>query len=219
MRNTNSGRDYAPDHVADIALAYEGAPCADCGAPLRMARGVEVGNIFQLGTRYTDAVEARYLNENGKTQSIVMGSYGIGVGRLLACVAEHCRDDRGLALPISVAPFQVMLVGLVKKPAERAAADGVYDALRAAGIEVLFDDRKKVSPGYKFAEADLRGLPLRVVVSARGLKEGVAELKRRAGGDAWKVPLADVVEAARAEIAKLRAELAAGVAEAPTWGG
>jgi prolyl-tRNA synthetase len=217
LLNTNHGRDYTADHVTDIALAYDGAPCANCGAALRMARGVEVGNIFQLGTRYTDAVEASYLNQNGKAQSVVMGSYGIGVGRLLACVAEHCRDDNGLALPLSVAPFQVMLVALVKKAHEREAADALYAELKAAGIDVLYDERPKVSPGFKFAEADLRGLPVRVLISARNLKEGVVELKLRSGGEAWKVPPGEVVSAIRAELAKLSAENAAFVAEQPTW--
>ncbi len=123
LRNANCGRDYEPDQVGAIAAAYEGAPCVECGAPLRMTRGVEVGNIFKLGTRYSETMGVTFTDENGDERPVVMGSYGIGVGRLLACVAEEHHDDNGLTLPISVAPYQVTLVSLARKDDTRAAAD------------------------------------------------------------------------------------------------
>ncbi len=195
LRHTRCGRDYQPDHTGCIAMAPEGAQCAQCAAPLRHARGVEVGNIFQLGTRYSEAAGATFLDETGRERPIVMGSYGIGVGRLLACLAEAHHDEHGLRWPAAVAPFQVMLVAMARKAPAREAADSAYRTLRAAGIEVLYDDRRKVSPGVKLAEADLRGIPLRVVVSDRGLQQGTVELRWRSGGEAWHAPIEEVRQA------------------------
>jgi prolyl-tRNA synthetase len=212
-------RDVKPDAIGHIALAGEGALDVQSGEPLELVRGVEVGNIFQLGTKYTDAVDATVLDESGRAASIVMGSYGIGVGRALACVAEHHRDDDGLALPISVAPFEVYLVSLARKADAVQVAEALYTELCEAGVEVLFDDRKKLSAGFKFAEADLRGMPLRVVVSDRGLKGGTVELQRRLATwvhdgpehterpDAVHVPVDEAVEAIRSELAQMRSEL------------
>ncbi|HZY41100.1 MAG TPA: His/Gly/Thr/Pro-type tRNA ligase C-terminal domain-containing protein, partial [Anaerolineae bacterium] len=146
----NTPRDYAATIVADIAAAGDGDACLNCGQPLYTARGVEVGNIFKLGTRYSAAIGATYLAADGTQQPIVMGSYGIGSGRLLACVAEEHHDDKGLIWPISVAPYQVHLVAL----GEAETADRVYNTLLKAGLEVLYDDRSE-SPGVKFADADL----------------------------------------------------------------
>jgi len=198
--NTACGRDYEPHVVDTIALAPEGAHCASCGAPLRQARGVEVGNIFQLGTRYTEAVGATFLDATGREKPVMMGSYGIGVGRLLACVAEAHHDEHGLCWPASVAPFDLTLVALARKAEAKEQAMALYEALQSRGVAVLLDDRKKVSPGVKFAEADLRGMPLRVVVSDRGVKDGSVELKRRTGGDPWTVPLDEAVDAIVAEV-------------------
>ena len=172
-----------------MAAAFDGAPCASCGSPLRLTRGVEVGNIFQLGTRYAEALEARYTDEAGTAHPIVMGSYGIGLERLLACVAEEHRDQHGLVLPVSVAPYQVALVALARKEETWQAAEQVFAALVAAGIEVLYDDRRDLSAGVKFTDADLRGLPLRVVIGERSLAAGGAELSRRGrGGTAHRSP-------------------------------
>ena len=206
--HTNCGRDYEADFVGEIAAAVEGAACPECGEPLRMARGVEVGNIFQLGTKYSEALGAFYAEEDGKERPIVLGSYGIGLGRLLACVAEEHRDDRGLMLPISIAPYHVSLVSLARSGDTAAVADRLYDELRAAGVEVLYDDRD-ASPGVKLTDADLQGMPLRLLVSERSLKQGGAELKRRAAEDAGLVPLEDAVAGVLAEIDALRAELEA----------
>lgn len=205
LRNARCGRDYEPGAVGSIALAYEGAPCERCGGPLQLVRGVEVGNTFQLGTRYSVAAGANYLDEQGRTQPIVMGSYGIGVGRLLACVAEEHRDERGLCLPISIAPFQVSLLSLARSDEARDAAERLYEELQQAGIEVLFDDRDAPA-GVKFADSDLRGMPLRLVVSDRSIKSGGAELTPRRDREGTVVPLADVVRTVQDAIARLRAE-------------
>ena len=207
LRNTSCGRDYEADVVGEIAAASDGAPCPECGEPLRLARGIEVGNIFQLGTKYSEALGAYYTDEDGEERPIVLGYYGIGLGRLLACVAEEHRDDRGLALPISVAPFAVSLVSLARGGETGAAAERLYDELRSAGVEVLFDDRE-ASPGVKLNDADLQGMPLRLLVSERSLKAGGAELKRRTAPEARLVPLEEAVETIRAEVAALEAELA-----------
>lgn len=183
LLNTNYGRDYQAQIVTDLAAARDGDLCAECGGRLRAERGVEVGNIFQLGTRFSEALGATYLDRDGQKKPVVMGSYGIGVGRLLACIAEEHHDARGLVWPASVAPFQVHLVALSGKnrdtrPLEKA--EEIYQSLQDAGLEVLFDDRDE-SPGVKFNDADLIGLPLRVTVSERGLQQGAVELKRREG--------------------------------------
>jgi prolyl-tRNA synthetase len=204
--------------VGHIALARQGVRCARCGATLNLVRGVEVGNIFQLGTRYSVPLEAFFSDEDGTRKPIVMGSYGIGVGRLLACVAEEHRDESGLALPISVAPYQVQLVSLARKQETRAAADKLYADLQAAGVEVLYDDREATA-GVKFADADLRGLPLRLTVSDRSLGKGGVELKRRRVKDFTVVPLEQAMAATQAEIQRLWEELADGVRKAPVWQG
>ncbi|MCS6910374.1 MAG: His/Gly/Thr/Pro-type tRNA ligase C-terminal domain-containing protein, partial [Anaerolineales bacterium] len=203
LLNTNYPRDYTAQLVADIAAADDGYGCADCGAALRAARGVEVGNIFKLGTRYTEALGATFLDKDGQSKPILMGSYGIGVGRLLACVAEHHHDADGLCWPISVAPYHVHLVSL---PGGEAAAAQAYQDLTKAGVEVLWDDRDERA-GVKFKDADIIGLPLRVTVSERALKAGGAELKRRAEKTSTVVSLDALVARVREEIAALEAEL------------
>ncbi len=216
--NTNHGRDYTADHVGPIANVFEGAACVHCGSPLRLVRGVEVGNIFQLGTRYSGALNATFADEGGQEHPLIMGSYGIGVGRLLACVAEEHRDDRGLMLPISIAPFHVVMVSLSRNDETKERAEALYGELRAAGVEVLFDDRD-ASPGVKFADADLRGMPLRITVSDRSLAAGGVELKRRTAGNKefTVVPVEETVDAVKREIAALFAEMQEGVSKAPTW--
>jgi prolyl-tRNA synthetase len=205
VRNTNFGRDYEADIVTDIASAFVGAPCVRCGAPLRMERGVEVGNIFKLGTRYTSALGATFLDERGETRDIVMASYGIGVDRLIGCVAEAWRDERGLLLPPDLAPFDVYLVRLDLDVDEiRRAAETVYETLQAAGVEVLYDDRGERA-GVKFNDADLIGLPLRITVSKRTVAGDSVEIKRRAEPETRTVPLARVSDAVAAELRLLNA--------------
>jgi prolyl-tRNA synthetase len=181
--NTNYDRDYRADLVADIAAAFDGAACPECGAPMRANRGVEVGNIFALGTRYSDAMGCTFLDEDGSTKPVIMGSYGIGVGRLLACVAEEHHDEKGLAWPVSVAPYPLHLVVLAgKTPELLPQAEALYKQLVDAGLEPLFDDREE-SPGVKFMDADLIGCPLRLTLSERSLKAGGVEVKVRKTGE------------------------------------
>jgi prolyl-tRNA synthetase len=211
MLNVNYGRDYAASVVTDIASAGEGDACPNCGEALRVSRGVEVGNIFKLGTRYSQALGANFIDRDGSARPVVMGSYGIGSGRLLACVAEAHHDTDGLRWPISVAPYQVHLVVLPDASgAAQREADALYAALQGGAVEVLYDDRDERA-GVKFKDADLIGLPLRLTVSERSLKQGGAEFKRRDRRERESVPLADVVQRVQAEIAILRDEIAARV--------
>jgi len=212
LLNVNLGRDYTADIVTDIAAACEGDGCPQCGKPLRASRGVEVGNIFKLGTRYTDAMGATFLDEDGQARPIVMGSYGIGLGRLLACVAEEHHDDKGLMWPVTIAPYQVSLVWLPSNSAEtQATAERIYQSLRESSIEVLFDDRR-ATPGVKFADADLIGLPLRVTVADRSLAQGGVELKRRDRPEKTIVAEQDLLAAVRAELQSLHDDIARRVA-------
>jgi prolyl-tRNA synthetase len=176
LLNVNVGRDYEPDRVADITAVDDGAPCVVCASPLRTARGAEVGNIFKLGTQYSISLGARYLAEDGTEQPIVMGSYGIGVGRLLACLAEEHHDDRGLLWPASVAPFDVYVCAIGEDGLE--AAEPIVELLEARGIEVLLDDRGE-RPGVQFTDAELIGCPVRLTVSKRSLAAGGVEASMR----------------------------------------
>ena len=204
-RDSNVPRDYTSEHVMDIANVRAGDACPSCGAPLHLERGVEVGNIFKLGTRYSKPVGASFLDAAGNEQPVVMGSYGIGVGRALACVAEQHHDDRGLCWPVAVAPYQVHLVGLRGSDAVVAeAAERIYQQLEAAGVEVLYDDRDE-PPGVQFADADLIGVPLRLTVSGRSLSKGGIELKPRTSAELRIVPEVELLAAVRAELARLSA--------------
>jgi prolyl-tRNA synthetase len=203
LRNVNCGRDYKPDITADIAAACDGDPCPECWAAMRARRGVEIGNIFQLGTRYSESMACRFRDAEGRRLPVWMGSYGIGVGRLLACIAEEHHDDLGLIWPLSVAPFQVALVGLgCAEESERA-----YRTLREAGWEVFFDDRNERA-GVKFMDADLMGFPLRLTVSERSLRGGGVEFKLRTSDKkrivAWEELAAEVrcILDAQAEVGK-----------------
>jgi prolyl-tRNA synthetase len=215
LLNVNYGRDYTAQIVTDLVAAREGDACPDCGQPLRAARGVEVGNIFQLGTRYTAALGATFSAADGTDQPVVMGSYGIGITRLLACIAESHRDEHGLVWPVSVAPYPVHVVVLTGKTGggeSLAVAEQVVADLAAAGLEPLFDDRDE-TPGVKFNDADLIGLPLRLTVSERSLKAGGVELKRRDAAEKEIVPLAEVVARVERELAQMEAEIGKTVVE------
>jgi len=208
-RHVNYGRDYTADTVTDLVAAGEGAACPQCGAAMQAVRGVEVGNIFKLGAKYSKAMGAYYLDEKGDQQPIVMGSYGIGSGRLLACVIEQHNDEFGIRWPISIAPYQVMLVSLAtqRTPDVSAAADGIYQQLGDAGIEVLYDDRDERG-GVKFNDADLLGIPIRLTVGGKGLTKGVVECKVRRTGEASEIALGNLVtgvqELIAAEYAAIR---------------
>lgn len=205
--NVNVGRDFDPDIVTDLIAVEKGMPCPVCGTPLDSTRGIEVGNIFKLGTKYSDSMGAKVLDENGKAQSIVMGCYGIGVGRLLACIIEAHHDDHGIIWPISVAPFEVQIVVLTgRKPAgELKAAEKLYGELKSAGLEVLLDDRDERA-GVKFNDADLIGIPIRLTVGSRGLANGQIEMKLRHENDRTDVPLDQVIESVKDEVRRMKGE-------------
>jgi prolyl-tRNA synthetase len=185
--NVVAGRDFRSDGVIDVAEIREGDPAPDGSGPLTLARGIEIGHIFQLGRKYAEALGLQVLDQNGKLVTVTMGSYGIGVSRLVATIAELTCDEKGLAWPRNVAPFDVHIVAAGKDDAIAAAAEDLAAKLDAAGIEVLLDDRK-VSPGVKFADAEVLGMPTSVVIG-RGLANGVVEVRDRASGDREEVPV------------------------------
>ena len=216
--NVNFERDYTAQIVTDIAAAQEGDRCPECDQIMKSSRGVEVGNIFKLGTRYSKSLGAYYQAKDGTSHPVVMGSYGIGSGRLLACVAEEFNDEYGLKWPISVAPYQVHLVLLVGKtkggkeqspspsnqtPSSQEVAEKLYLDLQEVGIEVLFDDREG-SPGVKFNDADLIGMPIRLTIGQRSLKQGGVEFKRRDQKEREIIPVENAVKTIQAEIDSMR---------------
>ncbi len=186
-----AGRDFTADGLADIATVRDGDPAPDGSGPVTIARGMEIGHVFQLGRKYAEALGLKVLDENGKLVTVTMGSYGIGVTRILAILAELHHDDRGLCWPAAVAPFDVHLVATGKDQAVYEIAESLASALDGAGVEVLFDDRPKVSPGVKFGDAELLGVP-RVVVVGRDAAEGFAEVWDRAAGTKDRVAITDV---------------------------
>jgi prolyl-tRNA synthetase len=193
LRNVNVPRDFQAEAVIDIATARQGDPCPRCGEALGSQRGIEVGHVFKLGTVYSEKMGATFLDKSGVAKPIIMGCYGIGVGRLMAAAIEQNNDEKGIIWPVPIAPYQVHLVALSpESPQVGEAAEKLYQELQAAGLEVLFDDRLE-SPGVKFNDADLLGLPLRLTVSPRNLKDGNAELKLRTEKNAETIPLSEVI--------------------------
>ena len=186
-------RDVAVDHWLDLRLILDGEACASCGAALRIARCIEAGHIFKLGRRYSEAMGVTVLDADGVNRVPTMGSYGIGVGRAMAAVAETHHDENGLIWPMSIAPYEVVLT-VVKVDHEESmgCAERLYDELRAAGVDVLLDDRDG-RPGVKFADAELIGIPLRVTIGPRGLENSIVELTARTDGERHDVPVDDVV--------------------------
>ena len=178
LKNMNFPRDFKADIVTDISMAREGMTCAHCGGTLTEKRGIEVGNIFKLGTKYSEAMHATYLSQKGRPQLLFMGCYGIGIGRLLASIVEANHDKDGIIWPPAVAPYQVHLMHIGREDEVRQRAEALYMQLRARGYEVLYDDRQE-SPGVKFKEADLLGMPLRLTISQRTLETDSVEVKRR----------------------------------------
>ena len=195
LLNVNVGRDFTPDLVVDIANARAGDPCPSCGAPVVLRQGIEVGNIFKLGTDFTEKLGSTYLAEDGSRHLIVMGSYGIGLGRAMACIVEAHHDDKGITWPASVAPYAAHLVaiGAARDPAVAEAAEGLYQRLTDAGVDVLYDDRDE-SPGVKFTDAELLGMPRIVTISTRSLAAGGAEVTERASGERSVRPIDEVAQ-------------------------
>jgi prolyl-tRNA synthetase len=192
--NANYPRDFEADILTDIALVQDGYGCPRCSSKLMMRRGIEVGHVFKLGTRFSEVLGAFFPDQDDVQRPIIMGSYGIGVGRLLAAAIEHSHDEDGMILAPSIAPYGVWLVALnVEKEEVARAADAMYEELQAEGIEVLYDDRME-SAGVKLNDADLLGLPVRLVVSPRNLRQNAVEVKRRSDDEAITVPLDETVE-------------------------
>lgn len=191
--NANLGRDFEVSGFIDIRTVEAGDACPRCETgKLEMWRGIEVGHVFKLGTKYSKALNATYLDANGREQVIFMGCYGIGIGRTVAAAIEQNHDENGIIFPIPIAPFHCSVVAVNTKDAGvMAAAEEIYFCLEKLGIEVLFDDRDE-RPGIKFKDNDLIGIPLRIVVGSKGLAEGNVELKVRSTGEVKSVPLADV---------------------------
>jgi prolyl-tRNA synthetase len=193
-----AGRDFNPDGTIEVAEVRDGDPCPVCAAEgrdgvLESARGIEMGHIFQLGRKYAEALDLQVLDENGKLVTVTMGSYGIGPSRAVAAIAEGTLDELGLSWPRNVAPADVHLVATGKDDEVFAAADRIATELSSAGVEVIYDDRPKVSPGVKFKDAEMIGVPT-IVVVGRNLAEGTIEVRERATGERVDVPVDDVVD-------------------------
>lgn len=194
LTNVEFGRDFAEPEWGDFRSVVSGDSCPKCGKELKVGRGIEVGQTFKLGTKYSQAMKCVYLGEDGKDKEAVMGCYGIGVTRTVGATIEQHYDTDGIIWPIATAPYQVHLLCLnPAEPEVAKVADEFYEKLRQAGYEVLYDDRMEASAGFKFKDADLLGLPISVRVGARGLKEGLIEIKRRREKDVAKVAVADVM--------------------------
>jgi prolyl-tRNA synthetase len=198
--NVNIERDFQVDEFADIRLAQEGEPCPRCPGRLQVSRGIEVGHIFKLGTKYSEALGATYLDLEGRERLLVMGCYGIGVGRTAAAAIEQNHDEHGIIFPIAIAPFHVLLLPVNNKDAKiMGAAEDLYQRLSEQGVEVLLDDRDE-RPGVKFKDADIIGIPLRLTVGEKNLKQGRVEIKARRSGEITVVDLKEVPERVRGRV-------------------
>lgn len=186
-------RDFTVDEWADLITVHAGDPCPHCGKPLQGARGIEVSQVFQLGTKYSAAMGATFTDEDGREKPFLMGCYGVGVSRTLAAIVEQHNDEQGIIWPVSVAPYEVSVISLDKKGEAFDAAENLARELSSAGVEVIFDDRAE-RPGVKFADNDLMGFPYQIVVGKRGLANGTVELKDRATGERTDVAVDELVK-------------------------
>ena len=186
--------------MTDIAQAHAGEECPGCGGKLSSTRGIEVGHVFKLGTFLSEKLSALFIDADGVSRPIIMGCYGIGLDRLLAAIIELHHDDKGISWPLSIAPYHIYLCALhTEDPDVAAAAEKLYNDLEAQGLEVLFDDRNE-SPGVKFNDADLLGIPIRVTISHRTLEKNSAEIKKRSEKETQIVPLEKIAEKLKALI-------------------
>ncbi len=189
--NANLGRDFQVEKTADLRMVTAADRCPQCGGDLELTRGIEVGHIFKLGTAYSEALNARFLDSDGQEKPFIMGCYGIGVSRVMAAAIEQNHDKDGIVFPLPIAPFQVIILNLGFTDNEiSAAAQSLYQELLARGIDVLFDDRDE-RPGSKFKDADLLGIPLRVTVGKRFASDGLVEIRKRQDGSTTELPLAE----------------------------
>jgi prolyl-tRNA synthetase len=200
------GRDFSLSQVLDLRNAEAGDPCPRCGTAMAVKQGIEVGHVFKLGTKYSKSMGATFLDEHGQSVPVIMGCYGIGVNRILAAAVEASHDDNGIIWPLNIAPYLALIVPLqLQNEAVMQLAQSLAEQFERAGVDVLIDDRDQ-RPGFKFKDADLIGIPLRVVIGERGLKEGTVEVKWRTDKEAHHVSAASASESILAEIEKVRAE-------------
>ena len=199
ITGVNPGRDFEADEYADIRVAREGDPCPQSKGTLVSTRGIEVGHVFKLGTKYSEAMNATFSDIDGQEKPFIMGCYGIGIGRTVAAAIEQGNDEAGIKFPLSIAPFEVSIIPTNMKNEEvKTAADDIYEKLKAKGVDVLIDDRGE-SAGIKFKDAELIGIPVRVTIGPRTLEKGEVELKTRMDGESRNVKIEDITE----EVAKL----------------
>jgi len=198
LTGVDVARDLSRAQFVDLRETRAGDCCSRCGGQIALSRGIEVGQVFALGRRYTEPMEVQFQNQQGKREVATMGCYGIGVSRLMAAVVEQCHDDGGIAWPDTLAPFSVILVSMGKSDEVLEASEDIYRQLQAAGVSVLWDERNE-RPGVKFKDAELIGIPLQVVIGDRGLKQGVAEFGRR-GSERQEIALSAVVAASMAAL-------------------
>jgi prolyl-tRNA synthetase len=195
LRNIDLERDCRIDGYHDLRTVEEGEQSPVGGGPLRIVRGIELGHIFKLGTKYADALGAKFLDDSGKESPVIMGSYGIGIERIVACHIEQNHDDNGIIWDRALAPFDVHLIAVSARSAQvTEASEALYGELCRSGLEVLYDDRKETSPGFKFKDADLLGMPCQVIVGEKNLAAGNIEIKERKSGNRMIVPRAELVE-------------------------
>jgi len=189
LTNIDFNRDVIIENYYDVRTVENGEPCPNCSKPLRIVKGIEAGHIFKLGTKYSVSLKANFLDVEGKEQPIIMGSYGIGVDRIIACHIEQHHDEKGIIWSMAIAPYEVHLICVnANSESVMAKSEEVYGQLTEKKIAVLYDDRTNVTPGFKFNDADLLGMPLQVVVGEKNLKNGQIELKDRSTGKRWTVP-------------------------------
>jgi prolyl-tRNA synthetase len=193
LTGVNWGRDFQVKEFIDATEVRGGEPCPKCGKPLIEKRGIEVGHIFKLGTKYSEAMGATFVDEDGQEKPMIMGCYGIGVTRVMAAAVEQNYDENGIIWPVEIAPFEVVVIPVnVKKDEVRQLAEEIYSTLQKEGFDVLLDDRN-ARPGFKFKDADLIGIPFQVIVGKRA-SEGIVELKLRKSGERFEVPVEKLVE-------------------------
>ena len=191
--NVNPKRDFKDVIVADIRMIKEGDACPHCGAPVKMTRGIEAGQVFTLGTKYSESLHATFVDENGKEKPLQMGCYGIGVGRTMAAAVEQNNDADGIIWPRSIAPYEAIVVPVnAKNEDQMAVAEEIYQGLLAQGVDAIIDDRKERA-GVKFKDADLIGYPMRITVSPKALEEGSVEVKIRRSGEVKMVEKANAI--------------------------
>ncbi|EKN63919.1 proline--tRNA ligase [Schinkia azotoformans] len=195
----NIGRDFQPSQIADLRFIQEGDPSPDGKGTIQFAEGIEVGHVFKLGTVYSESMKATYLDENGKSQPMIMGCYGIGVSRTVAAIVEQHHDENGIIWPVSVTPFEVHLIPInMKTEAQKELADQIYNKLNRESVSVLYDDRNE-RPGVKFADSDLFGFPIRITVGKKA-EEGIVELKLRKSGETLEVAIDNIVDVIKKQL-------------------